>query len=981
MGKAEFPVGTAIGGYKVERVEPLEHLKGTYYELTHDQTGAKHIHVATPDDNKGFAVVVPTVPKDSTGVAHILEHLALAGSEKFPVKDPFFSMTTRSLNTFMNASTSDDATVYLFSTRNEKDYYNLASVYLDATFFPKLRELSFKQEGHRLEFETADDPSSTLQFKGVVFNEMKGYMATPLFTMREAIGSALYPDLTYAVNAGGAPEDIPNLTYENLKKFHETHYHPSTAFFVSYGNAPLDKIVGLVEQNVLSRFERKPRADVDIPDTKRFDKPQEYRESYPLSKEEDAAKKALVQIGWGTTVSTDSFEVLSLKVLEKVLIGNPASPLRKALIDSGLGEALDNFSRFNTDYREAVFSAGLKGTSQENAEKIEALVLETLETLVKDGVDPTLVDAAIHQLEIEAREISDRPFPYAIRVIYDVAPALTHGGDPYARLQFDPDLDRLNEERKSGGFFENLIRRWLLDNPHRSRIIVFPDQDLEERRRTDEAARLAKIASGLSDADKTKIVEESALLKKHQEDKGDVDSLPTLELSDIPMRFEDVTHTIEEIGGAKVGLFPQPTNGLAYVDVRADFSGLPDALKSRLGLFSYTVTKMGAAGLDYSAMARRIDAFTGGIQAGSSVRVTAKGGDDSLQSFILSGKALTRNNKAFVEILKDFLTAVEWDPKRVKELISEQKAQYDSFVVLAGTQFAMQLAASQVSPAMGIQERIGGLSQYTLLRELISDLDGKIEGVIADLDAIRQYLFTSAGLQICVTSDEESLPELKSLLQDLLSALPERTAAVDGAVPAAGKIVNFARTIAAPVNYNVKVVRTADYTHPDAPALMVLGNYLSDKYFLRELREKRGAYGAGSAFQREGGLFLFYTSQDPNLSKTFETFDLGVKEVAVNGISAVDLKEAILASCQAVDPLQSPDTKGRTRFFGDLAGYTLSVQEKFKKGLLDVTADDVKRVASTHFADGKTAMASLCNPDMIKTANEELGGVFEVAAV
>lgn len=976
----DLKIGDAVGGYKVTRQEPLEHLSGTYYEFVHDATGARHIHVAVPDDNKSFGIVFPTVPKDNAGVAHILEHLCLTGSKKYPVSDPFFAMLPRSLNTYMNASTSDDATVYLFSTRNTKDYYNLASVYMDASFFPFLREESFKQEGHRLEFEIAEDSSTPLQIKGVVFNEMKGYMATALFTMRGALGAALYPDLTYAYNAGGDPEDIPNLTWDALKAFHSTHYHPSNAFFITYGNEPPNKILDMVESNVLKRFS-KIDADVDIPDTRRFEKPVEFRVGYPLGKDEDASKKSHIQVAWATTKSTNSFDVVSMKVLEKVLLGNPASPLRKALIDSGLGDALDEFSGFQTDYREAVFAAGLTGAAEGDATKIENLILRTLEGLVKDGVDAAQVDAAIHQIEIETREISDRPYPYAIKVVYEIAPAVTHGGDPYSRLQFDADVKRLETERKSGQFFEELIRTWLLDNPHRARIVVFPDQGLEEARREREAAKVAKIADSLSDSDRKKILDDSAVLKKLQESKGDLDSLPTLELLDIPMKFEDIVTQVEQIGDTKVGFFPQPTNGLTYIDVRSDFSTLPERLKDRLGLFAYAVAKMGAAGQDYVAMAERINAVTGGVQAQAATRVKVTGGEDFLERMTLTGKALSRNNEAFVAILKDFLTAVEFDAKRLKELIAENKALYDTFVTLAGVQFAMALATAQLSPAARIDERLSGLSYYSVLRELVDYSDDQIAEVIADLNAIRDHLFRNESLEICVTSDEKSLTELRGLITDLVGSLPSGPPSSGERGSAPSPKGPEARTIAAPVNYNARVCRTVDYTHPDAPALMVVANFLSDKFLHRELREKAGAYGSGSFFSREGGLFIFYTSQDPNIAKTYATFEGSVSEVIEGRFTPEDQKEAILGACKQVDPLLSPDTKGRSRFFSDIAGYTLAVQAKFKQGLLNVTAEDMKRVASQYLTGEGAAIATLGNPDAVTAANEEMGGVFKVSAV
>src|SRR5450759_4225073 len=392
MAKTVGPGIGTIGGYTIRRREPLDRLDGAYLELEHDRTGVRHIHIESKDDNNAFAVFFPTVPKDSTGAAHVLEHVVLAGSQRYPVRDPFFSMTRRSLATFMNAMTSSDWTMYPFSTRNAKDFMNLLDVYLDATFFPRLSEDSFKQEGLRFEFEDSADPKSGLRYKGVVFNEMKGALATPHAAVQRAMGKSLFPGLTYSYISGGDPEDIPNLTWEHLRQFHATHYHPSNAYFYTYGNLPLDPPLEVIERNVLPRFQR---IDVDtkIPDVKRFKNPIKAVEPYPVPPTADIKRKSQALVAWVTVPTGDSFQQLAMKVLAEVLMSNAGSPLRKALIDSGLGTAMADGSGFQDDYRESVFGAGLKDVASEDAEKVQKVVLDTLDKLADEGVDQAHVDA------------------------------------------------------------------------------------------------------------------------------------------------------------------------------------------------------------------------------------------------------------------------------------------------------------------------------------------------------------------------------------------------------------------------------------------------------------------------------------------------------------------------------------------------------------------------------------------------------------
>src|SRR5437016_7002127 len=395
-----------IGSYTITRREPLERLEGAYLELEHQTTGARHLPLECPDDNNGFAVFFPTPPSDSTGVAHILEHVVLAGSQRFPVRDPFFSMTRRSLSTFMNALTGLDWTMYLFSTRNAKDFTNLLEVYLDAAFFPLLSEDAFQQEGISDDFENPADPNSGLRYKGVVFNEMKGALATPNAAIDRAIGKTLFPGLPYAHVSGGDPQDIPNLTWQMLRDFHARYYHPSNARFYTYGDQNLERTLEAIEKKALERFQR-IAIDSSVPNVKRLTKPTEAVEPYPATPGEDNTKKAQALTAWVTIPTADSFRLLAMNILSEVLLGNVGSPLRKALIDSGLGSARADGSGLRDDYKESVFGAGLKGIKDEDAEKVQKVVLDTLQRLADTGVDSSQVDAAIHHLEFEKRERSN----------------------------------------------------------------------------------------------------------------------------------------------------------------------------------------------------------------------------------------------------------------------------------------------------------------------------------------------------------------------------------------------------------------------------------------------------------------------------------------------------------------------------------------------------------------------------------------------
>jgi len=967
----------AIRGYTIVRREPLDRLEGSFIELVHERTGAKHIHIGCADDNNAFAVCFPTVPKDSSGVAHILEHVVLAGSQRFPVRDPFFSMTRRSLATFMNALTGADATTYPFSTRNAKDYMNLLLIYLDATFFPLLTEDSFKQEGIRFEFEEPADPSSALRYKGVVYNEMKGALATPQAAMQRNLGRTLFPGLTYENVSGGDPEHIPDLTWEQLRSFHAAHYHPSNAYFYTYGDQPLDRTLAVIEDCALKDFDRSA-IDTSIPNVRRFTKPAVSAEPYAAVPGEDISRKGQALVAWVTVPAADSFHSLAMRVLSEVLLGNPGSPLRKALIDSKIGSALADGSGFQDDFKETVFAAGLKGIAVADAQKVEGVVLDTLQRLAADGVDAAQVDAAIHRLEFEKRERSNAGFPYALKVLFNFLGPYTYGGDPYSPLNLDADLEHLEQARREGRFFENLIAAEMLDNQHRGLLILEPDPDLEERKRRKELERLAAVEATLTDKDRARIVADALRLKAEQEATQDLAVLPSLELSDIPMQFEEVPSREINIGPAIVQFFPQPTNGITYLDIRSDFAALAHDLKDLLPLFSRMFTQMGAAGQDYVQIAARIAAYTGGIGAGPAVQPLASR-DDYLQSFLVSGRARDLNVGPFIDLLTDLTARLEIEPRRLKEVIDESAARLESSIAGLSFQFAILRATSKLSSEGAINDCLQGIGMLHEVRRLARMSDTELADVTAQLTAIRTALFRQDSIQIVVTCEESMVDSIAERLTGLIAALPGGTANGQIERPDPLAPAPEARTAPLPVAFNVRGFKTVRYTHPDAPALLVLANYLRDTFLHREVREKGGAYGAVAQASVGGGTFYMASYRDPYVTRTYDAFDRAAIWVTDGDVTEEALKEAILGACGDVDPLESPDIKGRREATNRLAGFTRTEREKFKKRLLEVTAADLRRVARTYLL-GRYAQATIAGPELVEAAINERPGLFEVVA-
>ena len=971
-------VGATLHGYTVVRIEDLPDIQGTFYQLEH-QSGARHIHVSRDDDNHSFTVIFPTVPQDSSGVAHILEHIVLAGSQKYPTKDPFFSMISRSLNTFMNAFTSSDWTAYPFSTRNEADYFNLLGVYLDAAFFPLLTPWTFLREGHRLEYADPADANSKLGLQGIVYNEMKGAMSSPSSVMMKLLGKALYPDLTYAHNSGGDPESIPNLTHQGLKAFHAKHYHPSNAYFYTYGNMALERHLEFIAREALSRFE--PRTmDTAIPNQPRFEAPRAASGSFPSSETEHQAQ---VSLAWVTVPSFDSYRTLEMSILSDVLLGNAAAPLRVALIDSGLGASLSDGTGFNPEFREAMFSAGLKDTDPQSADQIEQIVLSTLEELANKGLSESALESSLHQLELSRKEVSNAGFPYSLKVFFQFASAWMYGGDPLSALQFNADLERLAENRKTPNYFGHLIRRELLDNPHRVRIVLTPDTALAAHKLEDEEGLVAALEQNLSETDRGKVVSDALELLRMQDAEDDgSELLPSLALSDIRTEVPEVAIEHKTVNGATVGLCAQPTNGLLYVDVRLETGHLSEEQQDLLPLYTYALTKSGAGDLDYLEVARELEAVTGGV--GASVGLTPI--PDSLERagehFSLSGKAVARNGVPLLELMGKFLTAPQFDVGRLYQLLKQQRTGKQAGVVQNGSRYASMLAAAQLSSASALNERQSGLSLLERLKSTVGEDESSVEPLLGEFAELSRALL-SGKASVLVTAEQSVLDSLE--LGGLLKPLQNREPRTENREPSSRVLDKAApigpiclarkpraRTTDVPVSYNAQAFQCVPYSHPDSPALFALAQLLTANYTLRELREKGGAYGGSASYSPQSGIFTFSSYRDPHIERSYGVFRGALEFVNSDEIGQTELEEALIRSGGALDPLTSPDTLGRSRFFSDLAGYSREVQEAFRKRLVAVTLEDVKRVASSYLKEENSAVALISNPDKVKEVQEKM---------
>lgn len=968
-------VGTRFGNHVVTRVEDLHHLGGTYYELIHEPTGAKHIHIACADDCKNFNVTFPTVPRTNNGVAHILEHVVLAGSEKYPVRDPFFSMTSRSVRDFMNAMTFPSATAYPFASRNEADFWNLLEVYLDACFFPRISEESFMQEGHRLEFDATEDPKSGLKIKGVVFNEMKGAMATASSVLGRSLGKGLMPGTTFSYNSGGDPEHIPTLTWDELKAFHAVHYHPSNALFYTYGDMNLTELFERIETLALSKFER-ITPDVEIPVVEAFDAPTRFEATFPLPPGEDPANKTEVCVGWLLRYDSDPFRRLSWKILEQVLLGNDAGPLKHALISSGLGANLSSASGYDDGYKQGYFGAGLQGTNPDSESAVQELVLSTLQAVVDNGLDTELVEAIIHSFELDEREVANSGFPFGLKMWFKLKNSFEYGWDAYSDLNLDPLFARLRDEVKAGPYFENMIRAELLENQHRCTFVVSPDAEMEPRATAKENEKVAQIEAGLSDDDKATIVERTVKLKSEQEAEQDISVLPKISPSDIPLTVEDAEIQITEVAGIPVGLYEAPTNGVAYISVSFDAAHVGGDDLDFIAFNDY-LSMLGAGEYDHVAQSLRIEKFTGGVGTGFGVRNLF---DGTLSRRVnLSTKTLNGDVAGTFAILGDIIRAPRFDIARLKEIIAMENAATDPRMVQMGQRYAEGLALSWVDEQGHLGFRNWGLARMSLIRRLATGAES-VEDFAARLSANVSAVFGRGNARMMVTADADGIKAVTDQIAGLVDGLPEITV-TPAELPAPTRGSKFhAYTCAAPVNYNAKAWKTVSYDHPDSAALAVLGPFLRSSFLHREIRERGGAYGSHSGANTRGGLFTMWSYRDPHVTRTYKTFEDAVEYAANGKHDAADIEEAVLQALKGLDPLQGPNEKGSAAFRNHNDGFTVQIREQFKRRVAEVTDEDLRRVAASHLTK-EASFGTIGSAPKIEEGNAELGGIFEVKQV
>jgi len=939
-------------------IRQIESLKLEVQSYRHKRTGARHFHLRTDDTNNAFLVAFLTMPQDSSGVAHILEHTALCGSQRFPVRDPFFGMLKRSLQTFMNAFTASDWTAYPFATQNRQDFDNLLQVYLDAAFFPKLTTLDFAQEGHRLEFEDPQDPDSALVFKGVVYNEMKGAMSPPSAQVHQALQSHLFPTITYHHNSGGDPQNIPELSHADLQAFHRRHYHPSNAVFMTYGNFPVEHHHERFEELALNQFDALDHG-LAVPPEQRFTKPIAIDSEFTVDGEENPDESHVV-LGWLLGSSGDLRYILRAQLLNSILLEHSGSPLRAALETSDLGAAPSELCGLDDGCREATFALGLEGTNPEHADAIEALIWAVLNQVAVDGVPGEEIESCLHQLELGQREVGGDHFPYGLNLMVRALSNTIHGGDPASTLDIDSELQQLREDSAAPGFVQELISTLLLNNPHRVRLTMHPSRRLTDTREQQLRDKLSALRATLDNDALVEIQAQADALVALQDRPDDSHLLPSVGIADIPEDIAIPVGRIEQVGNTPAHIYDASTNGLVYAQIVSDLPQLSAGLESRLALFCDLVTEVGASARDYRANQAWQVAVTGGVSATASLRSDPTDPATVLQFYTLRAKALARNTDALVALLTDTLARARFDePARIRELVAQLRAHEEARLTDAGHVLALAAANDGLTPVGTIHERRNGLSAVAQLKALDDSLsdDAAVAELVSDLEQLRDAL-ASAPRRLVIVSEAERQEQLRAAFERELSTLPRATTQRElGPMTMTGTPKDVAWVINSQVNFCARAFLAPAQTHADAPALTVLAHMLRTGFLHREIREKGGAYGGGASYDSNAGTFGFYSYRDPRLAGTLETF---AQAPAWAHDAATDnaLREAsILGVIGSMDRPGSPAGEAISAFHSQLNRRDAAFFRAARRDILGVTADDLRRVIDTHL-----------NPDIGRTA-------------
>ena len=965
---------TKLDAYELIEEKKVADLKSQGMILRHKKTGAKIALLSNDDENKVFYIGFRTPPTDSTGVAHIIEHSVLCGSDKYPVKDPFVELAKGSLNTFLNAITYPDKTVYPIASCNDKDFANLMDVYLDAVFHPNIykEKKIFMQEGWHYECESPDDE---LTYNGVVYNEMKGAYSSADDMLDREVYNGLYPETAYGVDSGGKPSDIPNLTYEDFLAFHQKYYHPSNSYIYLYGNMDMEEKLRYLDEEYLSKYDYLD-VDSEIKLQKPFALPVDAVRQYPVLEMDDT--DAMTYFSYNVSIGTclDKELYLALQVLDYALCSAPGAPVKVALLDAGIGE--DVYSVCENGILQPFFSFVAKNAREEEKEKFVRILEETLQKLVKDGIDKNSLYAALNNFEFKYREADFGSYPKGLMYGLQALDSWLYDANrPFMHIEA-LDTFAVLRDKVETGYFEQMIQNQILDNPHKLMLTMLPVKGLEKKNNQELAEKLAQHKASLTAQELAQIIEETKALKEYQEQENTPEELakiPMLSREDLGKEAQGFCTKERKCGERKVLFHPVETNGVSYVRLAFDVRDIPAEKLPYLGLLKNVLGLVDTAHYGYGDLFNEINLKTGGITFQIGSYTNSKKTDEFRMLFEIKGKSFEHQTAELFGLIGEILfTSDLTDEKRLKEILGEIKSRMQARMTMAGHSLAVMRAASYISLPVWADEQMAGVSFYRFISDLLADFDTRKEECVTGLKETLAFICHAPRLLYDFTGSEKGLEKMEPEAQKFTERLSaEENYGVPFTAQLSKKQEGFCTS--AGIQYVCRAGNYAKKGFSYTGALRVLRVMMGYDYLWNQVRVKGGAYGCMSNFSKEGTSY-FVSYRDPNLTQT-----IGVYEKApeyLRGFSADEdvMTKYIIGTIAEKDMPLSPSSIGGRSYTAYMTGYTLADEQKERDEILSCGVEDIHRMAD--YIQAMLDEGAVCvvgNEDKIKDSKEIFGEI------
>ena len=929
-------VNDVLNGFKLLKITDIKEVAGVGYLFCHIKTGARLFFIETEDDNKVFSIAFRTPPADDTGLPHILEHSVLCGSRKYPLKEPFVELVKGSLNTFLNAMTYPDKTVYPVASRNAKDFQNLMDVYLDAVFYPAIYDEKeiFMQEGWHYEFD-----GDEMNYSGVVYNEMKGALSAPDSLLSSKIMKSLYPGTAYGFESGGDPEAIPTLTRENFLNFHKKYYHPSNSYIYLYGDIDIAEKLEYIDREYLSKFDKiEVNSKIELQSGFKELKREEY--FYPVSAGGDIKEKTFLSLNYITGDALDNETMLGLQILEHALIGSASCPLKKALIDAKLGKDVD--SNTESEILQPMFSIILSNSEKDRTDKFVSIIEETLKKLAKEGIDPLLLESAVNLFEFRLREADFGSAPKGL--VYGLASLKNwlYDGEPDIPLMYEPLIARMRKGIKDG-YFENLITKYLLDNNHKSLVILSPNATMGKERDDALKAKLSEVKSNMTAEEINSIREgnEKLLARQEREETEEaLNSIPILNLSDIRKKAYEYPLEIKEESGIKVLYSDVNTHGLSYVTLLFNTDKVAKEDIFALYLLESLLQNVPTKKHSYEELGLLTDLATGGIDTDVFVITQSGNIKNYTPYFKITGKSLVNKLGDMLDLMKEIILESEFtDKKRVKERLEEIIVDIEMDFERSAHSIVAEEIGSYISEA-GYYAELGSLPFYRELKAYIKDFDNKFDTLKEVMTRVIDRVFTRENLTVCATIKNDDYKTFASALSNFIRNLPDNHF----------DKVNYNFNIeqrneglmsASQVQYVGKGGNFIELGYKYTGALSILETILRYDYFWNNIRVKGGAYGAFSNFKRNGNLF-FGSYRDPNLKETFDIFDGTANFLENFNVTDREMDKYIIGTMSHIDMPLTPKMKGEIAYMTYLQNISYEDRQKSRDEILSARQKDIR---------------------------------------